>query len=140
MKILLAFPLLLLEIYQNTSLMQIKDAKEIIAQVAINGRVSVSLNHYYNRNDTVFFQLPTVLGSQPEIRKITYTDSNEKQRTIYRVRQTSAQKPTIDITVLRVENDSARIVLGIPIEGVVGRFKLVKKGHWTVVAAEVYQI
>lgn len=140
MKVLLTSPLLFLGMYQNTNSMQSRDAREIIAQIAINERISVSLNHYYNRNDTVFFQLPTALGSQLKLRKVTYADFNEKQRTIYGVHQANVKKPTIEITVLKAENDSARVVLGIPIEGVVGRFKLVKTGHWIVVAADVYQI
>lgn len=118
----------------------ISDTERIIVETLKDKNIQITLNHYFLRGDSVFIKLPAQLAHSQNIYRIIYKDSSGNNRTIYSTLKSSSSKPIIDITTLSIMNDSAKVVLGITIEGIVGNFTLSKKTCWTITKADVYQI
>lgn len=136
MKIVFSFLLLIAANAPSVLHGKTEDINTIIALTLDNKEIEKTLSHY--KNDSVFFHISSNI--KYEGNKIEHKNILGEKTIIYRTHSKSPTKPVINFTVLEINNDSAKVTLGIPKEGLVGRFKLVKRNRWIIVDTNIYFI
>ncbi|MDO3416698.1 hypothetical protein Q3A66_16640 [Hymenobacter sp. BT770] len=100
------------------------------------------LGHYLCHQPVYFRFVPSTDSEAPALRGMNKLTLRVRQcpTLIYNTRLEERRYPVVTVQVLQLAPDSARVRIGLPIEGVVGQFTLRKAGAWAIRTEEVAEI
>lgn len=100
------------------------------------------LGHYLGRSPVYFRFAPAtaraVLAGRPAKQLVLRVRNHPPL--IHDTTLEERRHPVVTVQVLQLAPDTARIRIGLPIEGVVGTFKVVKARAWSIHTAEVVEL
>lgn len=119
------------------------DVQSVINKAINSSELTAFTSHYTSRGDEIYFYFAssTAYNNQElrELRPIVLTIKNSVPL-LYDESQNKKRKPVVTIQILKMTKDSAEVRIGIPIEGAVGKFTLIKKDAWIITESDVYEI
>ena len=135
----------------NKNLEGTKEVLSVVKEVINYKSLTHFLVSYFRKGTPVYFRfeqlplynglaLPSYISSplpKPEFDIVVSNDYKAMLLTDYKGEW---DKVTVLIESIVINNDSSTVRVRIPIEGVVGRFKLKKAGSWKITKAEVSEI
>lgn len=98
--------------------------------------------HYLRRQPIYFRFLPSKNWDAPALRSVKNLSLRVQHcpPLIYNTTLDERRYPVVTVQVLELTPDSARIRIGLPIEGVTGQFTLLKAGTWVIRTEDVAEI
>jgi hypothetical protein len=100
------------------------------------------LGHYLCRQPVYFRFQPSTDRDAPALRGVKDLTLRVRQcpTLVYNTTLDEHRYPVVTVQVLQLTPDSARVRIGLPIEGVVGQFTLLKAGAWAIRTEDVVEI
>ncbi|WP_046247428.1 hypothetical protein [Hymenobacter terrenus] len=143
MKLILALFLFLFGARQPDKVSQHTDVQMVLNQVLNSNEMVKFTSHYSRKAEVIYFRFEpsaaynnATLGGLQDL-VLTIKGSPPL---VYDEHQNEKRKPVVTIQILAMDNHAAEVRIGLPIEGVVGQFVLVKQSTWRIAKSNVYEI